>query len=71
LELQQLDKAIASIERAVLINPRLNGYYRLGLAYQAKGDKPKAIAALQQALSLNLNGKAAEDARKRLAELGV
>lgn len=69
LELKNIDAAITSMERAMQIDPKLLGHYRLGLAYVAKGDKPKAIAALQQFLSYQKTGKAAEDATKKLEEL--
>ncbi len=69
LEQKNNDAAIASMERAMLLDPKLTGHYRLGLAYQAKGDKPKSIAAFQQFLSYQKTGKAAEDATKRLEEL--
>ncbi len=45
--------------------------YRLGLMLQAKGDKAQAKAALERYLAGKLPSKRfAEDARKRLAELG-
>ncbi len=71
LALQQTDEAIAAMERAVQLNPRLNAHYRLGIAYQTKGDKAKAVAALKQALTLPLSSKASDDARQRLAALGA
>jgi tetratricopeptide (TPR) repeat protein len=58
------------MERALQLNPKLNAHYRLGLAYQAKGDKAKAVSAFQQALARPLSEKAAADARQRLATLG-
>ncbi len=69
LESNAFDNAIASIERALKIDAKLTAHYRLGMAYQAKGDKPKAIAAFQQFLTYATSGKAAEDARARLGEL--
>ena len=63
------DGAIASIERALQLDPKQTVHYRLGMAYQAKGDKPKAIAAYQQFLSYSKTGRAAEDATKRMEEL--
>lgn len=71
LEMKRTDEAIASLERALQLNPKLNAHYRLGIAYQAKGDKAKAAAAFKQALTQPLNDKAADDARKRLAALGA
>ncbi len=70
LEMKRTDEAIASMERALQLNPKLNAHYRLGLAYQAKGDKAKAVSAFQQALTRPLSEKAAADARQRLSTLG-
>jgi tetratricopeptide (TPR) repeat protein len=69
LENQSVDAAIASLERALKIDSKLNAHYRLGIAYQTKGDKPKAIAAFQQFLTYVTAGKAADDARQRLEVL--
>ncbi len=69
LESNALDAAIASLEHALRIDSKLGAHYRLGIAYQQKGDKPKAIAAYQQFLSYVPAGKSADDAKKRLAEL--
>ncbi len=69
LEQKNFDGAIAAIERALQIDAKLNGHYRLGLAYQGKGDHAKAIAAYQQFLSYQATGKAADDAKKRIGAL--
>jgi len=69
LENKAIDAAIASIERALKIDPKLTGHYRLGMAYQAKGDKSKALAAFQHFLSYSTSGKAADDARQRIDAL--
>jgi tetratricopeptide (TPR) repeat protein len=69
LEAKQVDAAIISFERALKINPKATVHYRLGIAYQQKGDKQKASQTLQQFLSYQSTGKAAEDAKKRLAEI--
>ncbi len=71
LELKRTDEAIAAMERALQLNPKLNAHYRLGIAYQTKGDKAKAVAAFKQALTLPLGDKAAADARERLAALST
>ena len=71
LENQAVDAAIASMERALKIDSKLGAHYRLGIAYQTKGDKPKAIAAFQQFLTYSTSGKSADDARQRLNALGV
>lgn len=69
LESNALDAAIASMEHALKIDSKITAHYRLGIAYQQKGDKPKAIAALQQFLTYASSGKAADDAKKRLVEM--
>jgi tetratricopeptide (TPR) repeat protein len=69
LEAKQTDAAIASFERALKLNDKLSVHYRLGIAHQLKGDKQKAIQAFQQFLGYQSNGKAADDAKKRLDEL--
>jgi tetratricopeptide (TPR) repeat protein len=69
LEQKNVDGAIASMERALQIEPKTTAHYRLGIAYQTKGDKAKATAAFQQFLSYQKTGKAVEDASKRLEEL--
>lgn len=69
LEVKQFDAAIASFERALKLNEKVGAHYRLGIAYQAKGDKPRAVAAFQQFLSYQSTGKAVDDARLRLDEL--
>jgi tetratricopeptide (TPR) repeat protein len=69
LEQKQLDQAIASMERGLQIDPKLTAHYRLGIAYQLKGDKPKATAMFKQFLTYSNEGRAADDARKRLEQL--
>jgi tetratricopeptide (TPR) repeat protein len=69
LENQALDAAIASMERALQIDGKLNVHYRLGIAYQSKGDKPKAIAAFRQFLTYVTSGKAVDDAKQRIETL--
>lgn len=63
-------EAIAALDRAAQLNPKLNVYYHLGIAYQSKGDKSKAITAFRQALRLPLSGKSADDVQQRLKQLG-
>lgn len=63
------DAAITAMERALQLDPKITAHYRLGMAYQAKGDNAKAIAAYQQFLSYTKTGRAADDANKRLEEL--
>lgn len=71
LEQKEYDTAIASLEKAAAINPKTGAHYRLGLAYEAKGDKAKAIATLQQFVDLAPKNaaKALDDAKKRIASL--
>ena len=69
LEQNNFNGAIAAIERALQIEPKLTGHYRLALAYQGKGDEAKAIADYHKFLSYQTSGKAADDAKKRLADL--
>ena len=71
LEQKQVDAAISSMERALQIDPKLTAHYRLGIAYQTKGDKPKAAAMYKQFLTYSTQGRAADDARKRLDEMKV
>ena len=68
-ENQAVDDAIASIERALNIDRKLGAHCRLGIAYQTKGDKSKAIAAFRQFLSYVTSGKSADDASERLETL--
>ena len=68
-ESNAVDAAIASMEHALKIDSKLTAHYRLGIAYQTKGDKPKAIAMFQQFLSYATTGKFADDARQRLESL--
>ncbi len=69
LENQAVDAAIASLERALKIDSKLNAHYRLGIAYQTRGDKAKAIAAFQQFLSYSTSGKPVDDAKQRIETL--
>ncbi|MEP7155790.1 MAG: tetratricopeptide repeat protein [Betaproteobacteria bacterium] len=69
LENNAVDLAIASMERALKLDSKLTAHYRLGMAYQTKGDKAKAIAAFQQFLSYAPSGKAADDAKQRIDKL--
>jgi len=71
LESGQVDAAITTLEKAVQLDPAIGAQYRLGIAYQTKGDKAKAIANLQQFLDAKppRTGKVADDARQRLEAL--
>ena len=69
LENNAIDAAIASLERALKIDSKMNAHYRLGIAYQTKGDRSKAFAAFQQFLTYATSGKSADDARQRIDAL--
>jgi Tfp pilus assembly protein PilF len=70
---KQWDAAIAALQAAAALpgHDTLPVDYRLGVAYQGKGDVAQARAALTRYLaSANVNSRNAEDAKKRLADLG-
>lgn len=69
LENQLIDAAIASLEKALKIDSKVTAHYRLGIAYQTKGDKPRAITAFQQFLVYAGTGKASDDAKQRIESL--
>jgi tetratricopeptide (TPR) repeat protein len=69
LEQKKTDAAIASLERAIALDAKVGAHYRLAVAYENKGDKQKAIAALEQFLSYRTSGAGVDEARKRLANL--
>lgn len=68
LDSKQVEPAIVSLERAIQLDSTIGAQYRLGIAYQLKGDRPKAIANLEKFLDVKPPrvGKAADDARQRL-----
>jgi tetratricopeptide (TPR) repeat protein len=70
---QQWDASIAALERAAALpgHEELPIDYRLGLAWQAKGDAARARAAFARYVgSVEPNPHNLEDAKKRLADLG-
>ena len=69
LEQRRVDPAISALERALRIDPAINAHYRLGLAYEARGETAKAASMLQEFLRYAPPGLAAADARRRLDEL--
>jgi tetratricopeptide (TPR) repeat protein len=69
LALQKVDAAMASLEKALSLDPALPAHYPLGLAYEAKGDKTKAMSALRLYLAKHPNGAWASEARNRLQAL--
>lgn len=66
---KQLDEAIASLERTLVLDSTQPAHYRLGIAYQEKGNKAKAIEALNKFLTYQSKGKAPDDANERLKVL--
>jgi len=72
LELGKTDAAVADLQQAVTLAPKLGAQYRLGLALQAKGENAQAIARLREYLALPAareNEDLAKDAKKRLQAL--
>jgi tetratricopeptide (TPR) repeat protein len=70
---QQWDAAIAELKVAATLpgHETLPVDYRLGVAYQSKGDAAQAKAAFARYLATtNQNSHNVDDARKRLADLG-
>jgi tetratricopeptide (TPR) repeat protein len=63
-----LDTAIAEYEKATAFSPRGVDYYRLGTAYQMRGQNEKAIRSLQQAVALGPD-LISSLAQKRLRDL--
>lgn len=69
LEQKMFDASIASLERALQLDPKVRAHYRLGIAYQGKGDTATALAMFRQFLSYQPQGRGSDDARKRIDEL--
>ena len=72
-EAGEVDAAIAAYQRAAPLDgaAALPIDYRLGMAWQAKGDRDKARAAYARFVGVGKgNPKNLDDAKKRLAELG-
>jgi tetratricopeptide (TPR) repeat protein len=62
--------SISLLEDALKANPQSAEFrYHLGMALNGAGDKGRAKAELQKALSLNLKGNEAQDAQQTLASL--
>jgi tetratricopeptide (TPR) repeat protein len=66
---KQHDAAIASLERTLVLDSTQPAHYRLGIAYQEKGNKAKAIEAFTKFLSYQNKGKAVDDVNERLKTL--
>ena len=65
-------EAVAGMEQAIAMNPlRASAYYRIGQSQQALGDKAKAAAAYEKALSLKtgMSPKMKADAEDQLKAL--
>jgi tetratricopeptide (TPR) repeat protein len=69
LEQKMPDASIASLKRALELDPRTRAHYRLGIAYQGKGDSATALAMFRQFLTYSPGGRAADDTRKRIEQL--
>jgi tetratricopeptide (TPR) repeat protein len=72
LELQQYDDAIANLQKVPALKggSRIVVDYRLGIAYQGKGDKAAAKAAFERALKHKaITGTTRKDIDKRMQEL--
>lgn len=69
LDQQQVDAALVALERSVALDARGGAHYRLGMAYELKGERQKAAAAFEQFLGYRPTGPGADEARKRLAAL--
>ena len=69
LDSKKLDEAIASLERTLVLDSAQPAHYRLGIAYQEKGNKAKAIEAFNKFLTYQSKGKAPDDANERLKAL--
>lgn len=69
LEQKMFDASIASLERALQLDPKVKAHYRLGIAYQGKGDTATALAMFRQFLSYQPQGRRSDDARERIEEL--
>ncbi|MDB5919751.1 MAG: hypothetical protein JWR40_3985 [Massilia sp.] len=64
-------EALATMEQVILMNPRASAWYRIGQSQQALGDKPKAAAAYEKALSFKagISPKMKADAEDQLKVL--
>jgi len=71
LELEKTDAAIASLQRALQLDPAVRAHYRLGIAYENKGDVPQALAMYRRFLGYSPVGRAADDVRKRIDKLSA
>jgi tetratricopeptide (TPR) repeat protein len=64
-------EAIAGMEQSIAMNPRASAWYRIGQSHQALGDKAKAAAAYEKALSFKagMSPKMKSDAEDQLKAL--
>ena len=64
-------EAIAAMEQVIALNPRAGAHYRIGQSLLALGDKTKAVAAYEKALSYKtgLSSKMKADAEDQLKAL--
>jgi tetratricopeptide (TPR) repeat protein len=69
LELKKIDAAVVSFERALALDPNLPVQYRLGLAFQARGERAKALSAFRLYLAKHPQGTSADEARRQIEVL--
>lgn len=71
LDAGKIDDAIAAFEQAIILNNQIGSQYRLGLAWEKKGDREKAIRFLGEFLRLKyrIDNNFAKDAAERLERL--
>jgi Flp pilus assembly protein TadD len=65
----RLDEALAAFERTVLVDPKeSDAYFEMGVIYQQRNDRPRALAAYKKAAELSPGD---EDYRRALASLSA
>ena len=72
VSIDNLDKALSDLDRAINLQPALAlPYYLRGAAYRASGDDERAIGDFQKVLALQNNPDLQREAEIELQELGV
>ncbi len=68
---KRFDDAIQHFEKAIALDKTIGSQYRLGLIFESKGDKAKAIAYFEEFLAVrnNAKDKVVQEAKDKLAEL--
>jgi tetratricopeptide (TPR) repeat protein len=69
LDQQRVDEAIVALKRSIDTDAHSRAHYRLGLAYEAKGQRDLARAMYQAYLRYRPQGTQSDDARARLKTL--